>query len=430
MLRFLGLGPGPAAAAAAESAKPEPARSLPASWYRSPEMYELERRAVFSRQWMLVTHAMRFARAGDYQTHTLAGFPVVLVRGRERERRREEEEGDGGAVPIRGFHNACRHRAYPVVAAARSGNAAAGVLSCRYHGWSYGLGGGLAKAPRFDAVPGFDRAQHGLLPVHVHVDRAGFVWVNLQSGARPPVRWEEDALAGVDYAAEFAYDHTWDMEVAANWKGLVDNYNECYHCATAHPLIARVSDLARYRVEPGKGGSLEHEIVNKEQRGEDDEFRRSITFFPPTTSVTITDNFFYIQRMIPVTATTSIIENEVYRHKNATDEEFANINAFYRQVLAEDKELCEGAQRNLDARVYINGELHPEKEKGPIHFQNAVRKGVMEHRRREEELGREIWPAAPEITGEMKTEKLEEEEDFCSRLEASSCAAKREQLAW
>ena len=53
----------------------------------------------------------------------------------------------------------------------------------------------------------------------------------------------------------------------------------------------------------------------------------------------------------------------MYRHKSASDEQFANINAFYHQVLDEDKQLCEGAQRNLSARVYINGELHPEKEK-------------------------------------------------------------------
>ncbi|KAI5919365.1 Rieske domain-containing protein [Camillea tinctor] len=418
MLRFLGFGTDDAAAGG--SAKPEPTRSLPASWYRSPEMYELERRAIFSKQWILVTHAMRFTQAGDYQSHTLAGFPVFLVRTRE---------GD-----IRGFHNMCRHRAYPVV---QSKCGTAGILSCKYHGWSYGFRGNLAKAPRFDTVPGFDKSQHGLLPVHVHVDKAGFVWVNLQAGDAPDIKWE-DRLGGLDerprllkfdFATEFAYDHTWDMELEANWKGLIDNYNECYHCPTSHPLIASVSDLTKYRVEPNKG-SLEHEIVNKEQRGNDDEFRRSITFFPPTTSVTITDNFFYIQRMIPVTPTSSIIENEVYRHKNATDEEFANINAFYRQVLDEDKQLCEGAQRNLSARVYINGELHPEKEKGPIHFQNAVRRDVMEHRRKEEELGREIWPAEPQIAGEMKTGKLEEEEDFCSRLEAASCAAKREQLAW
>lgn len=72
---------------------------------------------------------------------------------------------------------------------------------------------------------------------------------------------------------------------------------------------------------------------------------------------------FYIQRMIPVTATTSKVENEVYRHKNATDEEFEKINAFYHQVLAEDKVLCDGSQRNINAGVYVNGEYHPEKEK-------------------------------------------------------------------
>lgn len=72
---------------------------------------------------------------------------------------------------------------------------------------------------------------------------------------------------------------------------------------------------------------------------------------------------FYIQRMTPVTATTSKIENEVYRHKSATDEEFAKINAFYHQVLAEDKDLCDGSQRNINAGVYVNGEYHPEKEK-------------------------------------------------------------------
>lgn len=75
------------------------------------------------------------------------------------------------------------------------------------------------------------------------------------------------------------------------------------------------------------------------------------------------ENMFYIQRMIPLTATTSKVENEVYRHKNATDEEFDKINAFYHQVLAEDKDLCDGSQKNVNAGVYVNGEFHPEKEK-------------------------------------------------------------------
>ena len=70
--------------------------------------------------------------------------------------------------------------------------------------------------------------------------------------------------------------------------------------------------------------------------------------------------------MLPVSVTKSKIEYEVYRHKDATDEEFENINAFYRQVLEEDRQLCNLAQENLNTGVYVNGELHPEKEK--VHY--------------------------------------------------------------
>lgn len=67
--------------------------------------------------------------------------------------------------------------------------------------------------------------------------------------------------------------------------------------------------------------------------------------------------------MIPVSATKTKIENEVYRHKNAKDEEFDAIIAFYKQVLDEDKMLCNGAQENLNTGVFVNGELHPDKER-------------------------------------------------------------------
>lgn len=89
-----------------------------------------------------------------------------------------------------------------------------------------------------------------------------------------------------DFVEEFDYDHEWDMDVDANWKGLIENYNECYHCPTSHPLIAGVSDVSKYRVEPNGDGILEHEIVNKDQEAK--QFRRSITYFYPSTSVTIT----------------------------------------------------------------------------------------------------------------------------------------------
>jgi phenylpropionate dioxygenase-like ring-hydroxylating dioxygenase large terminal subunit len=117
-------------------------------------MYQLERRAIFSKRWMLLTHCKRFAKAGDYLSFIIADFSFFLVRDRD---------GD-----ISGFHNICRHRAYPVVQA-REGTAS--ILTCRCHCWSYGLRGNLAKAPRFETIPDFDKSANGLLPIHVHIDK-------------------------------------------------------------------------------------------------------------------------------------------------------------------------------------------------------------------------------------------------------------------
>jgi len=297
-----------------------------------------------------MTHSLRFSKPGDYHAFNVAGLSFFLVKDR-----------DGR---INGFHNVCRHRAYPIV---ESQCGSASILSCKYHGWSYGLKGNLSKAPRFDTVEGFDKAQHSLLPVHVFVDSCGFVWVNLQAG-EPEVKWTDDfdgvfdqgRMKEFDFSSEFKFDHYWEQHLDANWKGIIENFNECYHCATSHALIAGVSDLTKYRVEPTKG-RMEHVIVNKDL--EDGQFRRSIIFFFPGTSVSVNNHFMCLQRMLPLTATTSKIEFEVYRHKNATDDQFANMNIFYETIMEEDKHLCNAAQANLSAGVFVNGELHPDKEK-------------------------------------------------------------------
>lgn len=94
-------------------------KALPASWYTSSEMYELERRAIFSRKWILVTHQQRLANTGDYVQTTIAGYPILIVKDRKSK--------------IHAHHNVCRHRAYPVVEE-ESGNAS--ILTCKYHSQS------------------------------------------------------------------------------------------------------------------------------------------------------------------------------------------------------------------------------------------------------------------------------------------------------
>lgn len=234
----------------------EAVRALPASWYTSQEMYELERRAIFSKKWLMTTHKARLTNIGDWLKYNIAGFEFLLCKDREGK--------------INAFHNICRHRAFPVVTG-ETGNAK--IFSCKYHGWSYGLNGKLAKAPQYQDLPTFKKEQNGLLPIHTHVDRNGFVWVNLDSKEEPEIAWE-DELSGSDTQARFAdydfedyhFDHEWEQGGPYNWKILADNYNECYHCPTTHPDLPDVADLSSYDVQP-KVGWIQHDAsTTPEQR--------------------------------------------------------------------------------------------------------------------------------------------------------------------
>lgn len=106
----------------------------------------------------MVTHKLRLQNVGDWVRIKEAGFDFFLCRDRE---------GN-----INGFHNLCRHRAYPVV---NKEQGQAKILSCTYHGWSYGLNGKLAKAPGYQDIERFDKSRNGLLKIYVHVDNIGFI---------------------------------------------------------------------------------------------------------------------------------------------------------------------------------------------------------------------------------------------------------------
>lgn len=251
-------------------------RGLPASWYRSPEMYELERRAVFSKKWMLITHKLRFQKAGDYLRFTEAGFSFFLCLDRRSN--------------IGGFHNICRHRGFPLI---HDDQGNASILSCRYHGWSYGLNGKLAKAKHFEQFSNFDKSVHGLSPVHVHVDQLGFVWVNLDASEVPATSWT-DQLDNIDLLdrykhfnfSEYKFDHTWGMQGDYNWKTLADNYNECLHCRTAHPDTNNLVEIEAYRVE-GKAGTLRHFNKRQEDGRNDDQIQIASAYYFPNACMTV-----------------------------------------------------------------------------------------------------------------------------------------------
>ncbi|KAM3564071.1 hypothetical protein ARSEF4850_002010 [Beauveria asiatica] len=389
--------------------------ALPAAWYRSPAMYELERRAIFSNKWLLVTHKLRLPDTGSYVQITEAGYTFFLIRDRQ--------------GSIRAHHNICRHRAYPMVDE-ESGKVS--VLACKYHGWSYGFDGHLAKAPKYQQVAGFKKEDNGLYRIHVHVDALGFVYVNLDAGEVPAVSWGQD-FATVDEQprllqfdmTRYTYDHSWEMTGDYNWKVLADNYNECYHCPTGHPALPALTDLAKYWVETA-GAHIQHYAVDKTDP-EVKSLGNVSTFYYPNASSTVTPHFFFIQRCVPISATKTHMEYEVYRSIDATETEFVDMSDFFKNIMMEDKELCNGAQRNLNGGIFLNGELHPRAEKGPLYFQMLTRNLVTKHYESEQAKGQEIWPAVPT---HRVSDTIQKDIDLCNKLDCAANGSVNAELAW
>lgn len=132
------------------------------------------------------------------------------------------------------------------------------------------------------------------MPINVHIDNLGFIWVNLEFGS-PSIAWD-DLFHGVDTRPvlsefnldEYKFDHTWGMQGKYNWKTLADNYNECLHCKTTHPDTNGLVEIQAYRVEE-HNGSLQH-YNQRQESGLNAENGRMIiisTYYFPNACMTV-----------------------------------------------------------------------------------------------------------------------------------------------
>jgi glycine betaine catabolism A len=232
----------------ADPLSPRPAGlepTLPSSWYRSAEVFALEKERIFCREWLGVGREEELTGPGAFRVLDILGESILLLCNRE--------------GVLRAFYNTCRHRGTRLCRDAIAdgsggrpllpGGIAAGRITCPYHQWSYDLDGRLLSAPHLAGEPGFDRSLFSLYPVGVEC-WGGFVFLNLtptsagtlaQQLGGLPTRVERYRLE------ELRIGHTIRYEVAANWKVLCENYNECYHCGGVHPELCAIVPAFRER---------------------------------------------------------------------------------------------------------------------------------------------------------------------------------------
>jgi phenylpropionate dioxygenase-like ring-hydroxylating dioxygenase large terminal subunit len=341
-------------------------RTLPYDWYVDPAVLRVEQERIFAGAWQYVAPVAKVSEQGSVVAVHAGHVPVILARGRD--------------DALRGFVNVCRHRGSVLC----EGEGRRETIQCPYHAWTYDLDGSLRTAPRADREIGFDRGELGLVPVAVET-WGPFVFVNPDGDAQPLAEHLGElprllADGGVDVdALEFSFRAESDP-YDANWKVIVENYLECYHCSVAHPSFSKAIDVGvdAYRLETRptfssqlavarNGGGGVYDASGQVDRGQ---FH---ALFPSTLLNVMPGHLnLSIGPVLPLGAERSTRYLDYYFATDVDEEWKREYLALDEVVGAEDRMLVERVQTGLSTGALPHGHLMPESEQLIAHFQSLV----------------------------------------------------------
>jgi phenylpropionate dioxygenase-like ring-hydroxylating dioxygenase large terminal subunit len=279
---------------------------------------------------------------------------------------------------LHAFVNVCRHRASQIVAV-ECGHAKA--FQCPYHAWTYGLNGTLRAAPGMRDEPDFDPASFSLFEARIEM-WGPFIFVTLDPEAESLSALLSELpalvaatgvdLSGIKRRVRAVYD------IAANWKAVVDNYLECYHCPVAHPGFAQLIDLDDYTIREYDTFSTQTGAAKAEggalydtSGGVRDGFYAylwpnfTLNIYPGPGNVSL--NLFL---PLAPNRTRAIYDYCFVDAVGAAEER--DFVTFIEQVQREDVALVESVQRGLATGYYRQGRLMRRQEQAVAHFQRLV----------------------------------------------------------
>ncbi|MFF2516694.1 aromatic ring-hydroxylating dioxygenase subunit alpha [Streptomyces sp. NPDC058086] len=338
--------------------------TLSGEHYTDPEIFALEQERIFEAMWFCAARASELAKPGSFRTYQVGRESVLITRSRD--------------SSITAFLNVCRHRGAKLCTE-ESGEVKR-AFQCPYHAWTYGLDGKLVAAPNLTSMPDIDRTEYGLVNVHVR-EWLGYVWVCL---AENPPSFEEDIMgAVVERLGDVGSIHRYDIDnlqvgrritydVKANWKLIIENFMECYHCATIHPELTEVLPefadgyAAQYYV--GHGAEFGEEVQGFTVDGsegldripgvaEDQDRRYYAITVKPQVFINLVPDHVIFHRMYPVAVDRTIVECDwlYLPHVVESGKDVARSVELFHRVNQQDFDACERTQPGMSSRVYAKG---------------------------------------------------------------------------
>jgi choline monooxygenase len=341
------------------------AYTIPAPWYTDARVAQLELQNVFSRTWQSVGRAAQVEKPGQYVTATVAGEPIVAVRGSDNK--------------LRAFYNVCRHHAMTVM---NEPCGHAQHMRCPYHGWTYNLEGELRGMTEFEGVCNFDRAQNGLVPVRVETWE-NFIFVNLDPHAAPLQEFL-GALVGLAKPLNFGglkFVERRSYIQQCNWKVYVDNFLDGgYHVPHMHKGLNSVLDYTNYTIENVDRCCVQSSPVAVDKSSEASAAAtrkgdRAFYFWQyPNFMLNWYEGYLDTNLVIPLGVDRCEVIFDFY-FGDTSEAQMPYIResmGVSERVQQEDIVICDGVQRGLSSRAYQAGRLSVRREAGEHLFHRLL----------------------------------------------------------
>ncbi|MGP8304935.1 aromatic ring-hydroxylating oxygenase subunit alpha [Vibrio sp. YIC-376] len=321
--------------------------TIPARYYTSEEVFETEKEVIFANSWICVAHSSEVREKNAFIKREIIGESLVIVRGRD--------------DILRGFYNVCPHRGHQLIS--EESGKAKNVITCPYHAWAFKLDGELVHATNCENVNNFDKDLASLVPFHV-TEYAGFIFVNLSHDPKPISEQlpglEEEVFKACPSVKELKRAARFVSQTPANWKSIVDNYIECYHCPTNHVSFADSVDVGQYEHEFKKNWSVQ--IGKAKPSDSSYQFDESLTdpkFFGfwlwPCTMFNMPPggDFMTVIYEFPVSAGETLQFYDIYFLNDVLTDDQKRLVDWYENVFRpEDLRLVESVQKGLTSRGY------------------------------------------------------------------------------
>jgi Rieske 2Fe-2S family protein len=338
----------------------ERARTLPPRVFHDSAILDWEVRSIFRRTWLFVGREEDVPEKGSYFLTRIAGDSLIVVRGND--------------AKLRAFHNVCRHRGSRMI------EEPAGRLvrfQCPYHAWIYDLQGRLRPPRHTEELEGFSCTENGLVPAQL-ATWAGCIFLNLDPVAAPltdhlgelPPHFERFPLADLRRVTRMEYT------VKANWKALVENYAECYHCPGVHPLLNHLTpyDLGGYLAGAGEWAGSWMELTGDFETLSTDGYLNGRAPMPgmrpedlrrvyyawiwPNMLFSLHPDFLMTHQVRPIDVETSTVVCELYFHPDEiARSEFdpSGPADFWDLTNRQDWHVCELQQQGTTSSAYVPG---------------------------------------------------------------------------